>query len=84
MTGCCLHLIYGFKIHTTDTGQTETASEDVSAETKKSEEVFQGSVSVAYISETLIKQITKEEKLDLIVSLTIHFPKDKLNKKIKV
>ena len=39
---------------------------------------------MAYISETLIKQITKEEKLDLITSLTIHFPKDKLNKKIKV
>ncbi|CAB4013959.1 centriolin isoform X1, partial [Paramuricea clavata] len=52
-------------------------------DTKTLEDVPRDSGSVAYISETLIKQITKEEKLDLITSLTIHFPKDKLNKKIK-
>ena len=40
--------------------------------------------SVAYISETLIMQITKEQRLDLIKSLTIHLPKDQMNKKIKV
>ncbi|XP_046845174.1 centriolin-like isoform X2 [Xenia sp. Carnegie-2017] len=39
--------------------------------------------SVAYLTETLIKKITKEERLDLINSLTINLPKDKLNKKIK-
>ena len=49
----------------------------------KSTKASQDSDSVAYISETLIKQISKEDKLDLITSLTINFPKDKLNKKIK-
>ncbi len=51
---------------------------------RKSEEAPRDGGSVAYISETSIKQITKEDKLDLITSLTINFPKDKLNKKIKV
>jgi hypothetical protein len=48
------------------------------------DEAPQDGGSVAYISETLIKQVTKEDKLDMITSLTINFPKDKLNKKIKV
>ena len=39
--------------------------------------------SIAYISETLITQITKEPRLDMIKTLTIHLPKDKLNKTIK-
>ena len=57
---------------------------DQADDMKRLEGITPDSGSVAYISETLIKQITKEEKLDLITSLTIHFPKDKLNKKIKV
>ena len=52
--------------------------------TRKSEETPEESASVGYISETLIKQITKEDKFDFITTLSIHFPKDKLNKKIKV
>lgn len=39
--------------------------------------------SVAYLSETLIMKITKQQRLDLIKSLTIHLPKDDMNKKIK-
>ena len=57
---------------------------DAATHTKGLEDAPSDSGSVAYISETLIKQTAREEKLDLITSLTIHFPKDKLNKKIKV
>ncbi|XP_028394639.1 centriolin-like [Dendronephthya gigantea] len=64
-------------------GITQEKEKNSETNTGKSTNASGESGSVAYISETLIKQITKEENFDLITSLTIHFPKDKLNKKIK-